>query len=1079
MVAVAKIPSTTGGAFGSIAHLHLSERLVKARPNIVIWSALLLTVASYRSTQAAPQDSTPVPATATPAPTETPVPWTPREKKVADLVQATLKDTPSWQNYDVFFPPATKLVSVADGENGLIITFNEYLSRRIWTQENADALVAKLRETLGTDINTTQQLDVRIRYGAGKEARTMALNDHILSSELIHERQAAKTGGPVLAAPIVQRVSYAGPKQEKGLAGRNIVVSASHGWTWHQENRWQYQRARVFTIVEDLYPQSFVNPFLIPMLENAGANVWSVRERDYQTAEVIVDNDAPGDSTFTTTGTWATGAGKGWRGGRPAALGPMDQPFTLGTTVKAEVTDSDISATAVYAPFVPRAGRYAVYLSWSASPENSSSVPVIVHHAGGETRFAVNQQAGGNTWVFLDFFQFNQTDIKKGPDAEHASVTIVANGAKRRDGGPTFITADAVRFGGGMGNIAPEDMVSYKPRYAEAAMYFLQYAGAPPDMVYRRSKDPGHFGEDYNSDITSRGEWPNFLNGAPDGPNDVTKDGEIIKQFRNSPGLGVPIDLKFGWHTDAGHEADGIVGTLDIYSLIDDAGQDHFPDGRSRFLNRDLTSLVQEEIMRTAKTEYSSTWARRAVHDRGLGETRRPNVPSTLLEVVSHHNFHDMQYGNDPRFRRDIARAVYKGITRFLADSNGTEVAIQPLAPLQLSAVADGAGNVRVSWIAQPDALESTANPDGYILYSSTDGISFDNGALVKETTTGVAVPENTARYFRVTAVNAGGQSLPSAVVGARWKKDEKPVLIVDGFDRIAPPAVLYGPHTRGFDRSTDAGVGYGYSYALVGDQYDFDPDSEWKNDLESPGKGASQSSHETTLEKGNTFDHIVDHGAALGVAFDSATADAFAAGSPKAEYWLIDWIAGEQKTTMPPVGLTEEGKPDRMKPEFPVLTAQSADRLAAHVAAGRKLVMSGAHIGADLTTGALASTSTKDFATKTLGIAASHPFATRINQAIPPDAPIAPAFKDLKPLRFGRDLEEAINILPTVYDVESAEAFDKSDGRVLLTYGDTGTPAAITRPNVVVFGFPLETVMPPEQRNALFAASVAYLKQQ
>lgn len=997
--------------------------------------------------------------------TATPIPWSQREKKVADLVAATLKDTPGWQEYDVFFPPATKLVSVTDRDGAVVVTFNEYLSRRIWTPESAAAFEAKLREVLGTDLKPGQKLAVEIRYGAGKDARTMSLGDHVLSPATIRERQSKKAGGPALAAPIVQRVSYAGPKPEKGLAGRNIVVSASHGWTWHQENRWQYQRARVFTIVEDLYPQSYVNPFLIPMLENAGANVWSVRERDYQTAEVIVDNDGPGDSVLETTGTWRQGTGKGWRGGRPAALGPMDQPFTFGTTLKAEVGTSP--ATAVYTPFVPRTGRYAVYLSWSAAPENSSSVPVIVRHAGGETRFAVNQQAAGNTWVFLDFFQFEQTSLKKGVDPAKASITITTEGAAKNAAGPTFVTADAVRIGGGMGNIAPEDMISYKPRYAEGAMYFLQYAGAPPDQVYRRATEPGHFGVDYNSDITSRGEWPNFLNGAPDGPNG----------FRDSKGLGVPIDLKFGWHTDAGHEADGIVGTLDIYSLIDDDGKDTFPDGRSRLLNRDLTSIVQDEIMRTAKTQYSSTWARRAVHDRGLGETRRPNVPSTLLEVISHHNFHDMQYGNDPRFRRDIARAVYKGIARFLAASNGAEAVIQPLAPVQLSAVAEPAGKVRVSWAAQPDALEPTAVPTGYVLYSSNDGYSFDNGTLVKETSTAVPVPENTARYFRVTAVNAGGQSLPSAVVGARWKSGEKPVLVVDGFDRIAPPAVIYGPHTRGFDRSTDAGVGYGYNYGLVGDQYDFDPDSEWKNDLESPGKGGSQSADETRLEKGNTFDHIVDHGAALGVAFDSATADAFAAGAPKADYWLIDWIAGEQKTTMPPVGLAAEGKPDRMKPEFPVLTDASAKRLGAHVGAGRKLLISGAHIAADLTTGALATTTTKDFAARTLGITASHPFATRINQAIPPDVPISPAFKDVKPLRFGRDLEEAINLLPTVYNVESAEAFDKADGKALLTYGDTGTTAAIVRPNVVVFGFPLETVMPPEQRTALFAASVAQLR--
>ena len=37
--------------------------------------------------------------------------------------------------------------------------------------------------------------------------------------------------------------------------------------------------------------QSFILPYLIPMLENAGANVFTPRERDTQKQEIIVDND--------------------------------------------------------------------------------------------------------------------------------------------------------------------------------------------------------------------------------------------------------------------------------------------------------------------------------------------------------------------------------------------------------------------------------------------------------------------------------------------------------------------------------------------------------------------------------------------------------------------------------------------------------------------------------------------------------------------------------------------------------------------------------------------------------------------
>lgn len=44
-----------------------------------------------------------------------------------------------------------------------------------------------------------------------------------------------------------------------------------------------YNRRPVYPVV--------IIPYLIPMLENAGANVFTPRERDTQKQEVIVDND--------------------------------------------------------------------------------------------------------------------------------------------------------------------------------------------------------------------------------------------------------------------------------------------------------------------------------------------------------------------------------------------------------------------------------------------------------------------------------------------------------------------------------------------------------------------------------------------------------------------------------------------------------------------------------------------------------------------------------------------------------------------------------------------------------------------
>ena len=59
------------------------------------------------------------------------------------------------------------------------------------------------------------------------------------------------------------------------------------------------QRPRLFCTTEDLFTQSFILPYVIPMLENAGANVYTPRERDTQKNEVIVDNDTRNGSIIS------------------------------------------------------------------------------------------------------------------------------------------------------------------------------------------------------------------------------------------------------------------------------------------------------------------------------------------------------------------------------------------------------------------------------------------------------------------------------------------------------------------------------------------------------------------------------------------------------------------------------------------------------------------------------------------------------------------------------------------------------------------------------------------------------------
>ena len=91
--------------------------------------------------------------------------------------------------------------------------------------------------------------------------------------------------------PWVQNVSRP-YKITRGLENRHLALWASHGRYYDQnEQQWRWQRPTLFGTNEDLFTQTIVVPYLIPMLENAGAVVYTPRERDWQRHEVIVDND--------------------------------------------------------------------------------------------------------------------------------------------------------------------------------------------------------------------------------------------------------------------------------------------------------------------------------------------------------------------------------------------------------------------------------------------------------------------------------------------------------------------------------------------------------------------------------------------------------------------------------------------------------------------------------------------------------------------------------------------------------------------------------------------------------------------
>ena len=170
-----------------------------------------------------------------------------------------------------------------------------------------------------------------------------------------------KTFNPAVSKPLVTDVS-APYTPTNGLQNRHIALWQSHGRYYEPKlDRWEWQRARIFQTVEDLYTQSYVLPFLVPMLENAGANVLLPRERDCQTAEVVVDNDGclTGRSIYTEKPgdkLWSQGEGKGFAHLRPRYT-DFENPFKEGTYRAIETIKKGNASTAEWIPEIPSTGQ--------------------------------------------------------------------------------------------------------------------------------------------------------------------------------------------------------------------------------------------------------------------------------------------------------------------------------------------------------------------------------------------------------------------------------------------------------------------------------------------------------------------------------------------------------------------------------------------------------------------------------------------------------------------------------------------------------------------------------------------------
>lgn len=529
-----------------------------------------------------------------------------------------------------------------------------------------------------------------------------------------------KDKGGASAAP-----ALAGAMPAGALTGKAVYLSAGHGWYWDGYwGEWRTQRyaSDSYQIIEDMNNAEVVNQYLISYLRNAGADVWPVREHDMNTQEMIVVHGQP---AYSEVGTWATSVLTGYQG--------LLYRYAVAVTTTA-------TATATWT-FTPTAsGQYAVYAWYTSDPSGAPDAQYLIAHDGGTTEVRVNQQVHGALWRYIGTFPF----------AAHAPGKVMLTNQSATTG--AVVIADAVRVGGGMGDRTgdgppPSPGTSGKPRWEEAARYWVKYQGLPRDIY-----DPGYCTNYYQP-----------------GQDDLCDDVTVRPRYAEWTHPSGEDAVYVSWHTNGG----GGRGT-----------ESYIYNGGATPGSLALQSQIHTWLVNDIRAGWDAGWIDRGMKQANLGEVRPlSTMPGTLVEIAFHDQEQDALALKDPRFAQLTARAIYKGIVRYF-DANAV---FMPEPPGNLIVRNSGPGQVTLSWQPPPTGGILGDAATGYRVYTSANGLGWSNGVTTTSsafTLTGLA--PNQLIFFRVTATNPGGESFPTPVAAARVAPaGSAPVLIVYGYERL------------------------------------------------------------------------------------------------------------------------------------------------------------------------------------------------------------------------------------------------------------------------------------------------------
>jgi hypothetical protein len=522
------------------------------------------------------------------------------------------------------------------------------------------------------------------------------------------------------------------------LTGKIVYTSPGHGWQWNSTlGRYATDRGDNNEVVEDFGNQDQFT-YYVDYLFRAGATVVPMRPVGRQTNEVVVDNDSPG---VTFTGSWSnSGSTRYYDEDYGAAVDAVPYRF-------ASTTTGPETATATYTPNIPAAGFYPVY-TWVLRGTDRTAQLYEINHTGGQTQVRVDHSMVGSGWVYLGTYHFNA-----GSSPTLGSVQISNQAAATGD----VVIADAIRFGNGLGDstVSGGPSPSGFPREDENSWHWIA-----------RSVGVG------TSLSTAIGSATNVS--APSN----------FAEYMNGDTNPFGSSLYVGFHSNAASgTARGAVGLID--SDQGTPNQTSLALYLGRQINQDMFAL---------NGQFEHNWTNRTTHTftSGFGEIdlgAGAEMDATIIEVAFHDNVQDAQLMRDPRARDQIARSVYEGTLEYFDNFGGLASPVAtPSAPINVRAVSNASGQATVSWSAGPTGVPGGA-ATGFRIYASSDGYGFDGGTLVSGggTTSATLSGYDPALpyYFRVAAVNAGGESKFSEVMTMLPSGGARQVLIVNGFDRF------------------------------------------------------------------------------------------------------------------------------------------------------------------------------------------------------------------------------------------------------------------------------------------------------